>query len=339
MRAPLALVLIALSLAAPARAESEDDRACQYERGELRIAACTRIIDNPDASPADRARAYENRGSAISSNGSSGYPEAAADYDRAIQLEPTTQRYGSRGLMYAFTDRYDEAIADFDRVIAAKPDNAFFLRIRGDTYFKMGNAERGLSDYSQAISVAPDDVDAYLARGEAYFAREEYAKSILDFDHAIALKSERHSHLMRGRAYAKLGDREKAIADFTRVIAFDPNWTTGYSYRVDVYEEAGDIDAAVADIDKLIALNPNDDSYPKRRAHLIETRELAARTPPATPAVAPPAAPAAPASEPAREATSKKAVEPKRAETPAETGECRRYMPGVNLVVPVPCRE
>jgi tetratricopeptide (TPR) repeat protein len=178
--------------------------------------------------------------------------------------------------------------------------------------------------------------DASLARAEAYFAREEYAKSILDFDRAIALKSERHSYLMRGRAHDKLGDREKAIADFTRVIAFDPTWKTGYAYRVDVYEERGDSDAAIADYDKLIALDPNDGSYPKKRARLIEKRELAARTPLTTPAVAPPVvAPPAPTSAPEREATSKKAADP----VPAETGECRRYIPGVNLIVPVPCRD
>jgi tetratricopeptide (TPR) repeat protein len=150
MRAPLASVLIALCLAPPAQAESEDDRTCQYERGEPRIAACTRIAENPDASPADRARAYENRGEAASSS-SAGFSQAGADYDRAIKLEPTTQRYGRRGLMYSFTDRYEEAIADFDRVIAAKPDDAFFLRIRGDTYLKMGNDQRAFSDYGKAI--------------------------------------------------------------------------------------------------------------------------------------------------------------------------------------------
>ena len=327
---PARLLLIVVLGAAPFSARCEDDtQACRSGRGDDRIAACTRLIGNAGASPTDRASALENRAKAYASD--SRYADVVADLDRAIEYEPTIPRYRERGFGYYFTDKHAQAIADFDRVVAADPDDDFVLTFRAKTYLKMGDADRAIADLGQAIAVAPGKPDAYVARAEVYRQTKAYMKALPDLDKAISLEPTRVStYLARAEVHHKLGIHDLAVADLTHVIKLDPDDPSGYLNRALMYEDRGNVEAAVADYDKLISLRPDDVWYRNRRQALIAKTGQTATPPPAVPSDSAPATVE-------REATARK-VTPS-APAPDAKIDCKAFMPAVNIVITVPCRD
>lgn len=335
MRCALAAVLLMVVATAPIPAAGGDDAdVCRNGEGDARIAACTRIVES-SATPQERALAFDNR--AEERRRQSLWADAAADYGRAIELEPTVKRYSDRGHSYYLSGQYARALKDFDKVAASTPNDAFNARYRAKTLWKLGETDRAFAEFGKAISLAPDDADLHVARADAYLEQKNYAMALPDLDKAIALEPDLTSaYLKRAEAHHRLGDKEKAIADVTRVTEIAPKDTVGYLNRALMYEDLGDYQAALADYDKLIALKtPDDGWYRERRAALIEKGAMA---PTATAAVPPPpveqsdteeAAPAAPES--AAEGDARAAAE--------REIDCKRFVPAVNLIVSVPCHD
>ena len=64
---------------------------------------------------------------------------------------------------------YDKAIADYDKAIELNPTYASALNNRGLAYFNNGQKERAIADYDAAIKIEPDAV-RLNNRGNAYAA-------------------------------------------------------------------------------------------------------------------------------------------------------------------------
>ena len=53
-------------------------------------------------------------------------------------------------------DRYEEALADFNRAIDLDPSYAWALANRGETYRRMERYEEALADLTRAIDLNPE---------------------------------------------------------------------------------------------------------------------------------------------------------------------------------------
>ncbi|MEB3357415.1 MAG: tetratricopeptide repeat protein [Synechococcales bacterium] len=112
----------------------------------------------------DTAALWSNRGNARVSQNK--LEEAIADYNRAIELDPTApDPYLNRGTALEGLERWDEAIADYNRVLELDPNDPAAYNNRGNAEAGQQQWQAAIQDYRHAADLAPDYA----------FARANYA--------------------------------------------------------------------------------------------------------------------------------------------------------------------
>ncbi len=206
----------------PARADVLSD--CQESKnGEVRLRACTQIIDNQSTPAPLRTDAYRAR--------------AEAYADRAA---------------------HREAIADYTQAITLKPDDGPAYYGRGQARLALNQTDGAIADFTQAIRYMGTLAGLYVARGYAHLVKGNAGESIVDFTVAIRLDPKNASaYNNRGLAYRKKGDLDNAIQDYTSAIGLNPIYALAYNNRGYVLEAKGDKSAAAADFHRALALDPS----------------------------------------------------------------------------------
>jgi tetratricopeptide (TPR) repeat protein len=113
--AMFAAILLFLSVLGTGSAYSRDlrDELLQAKEYDKAIAECTRLIASREGDRKDKAYSYWVRGYAYLMKGER--DRAVEDYGRAIDLEPTPDRYYERGELHQSMTRYREAREDFQK--------------------------------------------------------------------------------------------------------------------------------------------------------------------------------------------------------------------------------
>lgn len=163
--AAIALFICSAVPAAPAAAQTPAqlwDRCGNTNNAhaiDLRIAACSQIIDAGGEPPPRISEALNNRAWAYIDQGD--LARAAADLDRAVRLDPDAAgphlNYGV--IHYRQGDRR-RALADFNEAIRLSPDYAQAYANRGYTYEVLGDSARALADYRESLRLDPSRADA-----------------------------------------------------------------------------------------------------------------------------------------------------------------------------------
>ena len=145
---------------------------------------------------------------------------AIADYDRAIQLNPSyIDSYVKRGRTHTFSGNYRQAIIDYDKAIQLNPNYTDAYVNRGRVYFILGDNQSAILDYSQAIRIEPDYVDAYVMRGIARSELGANQAAIADYDQALKNNPERlHTYVLIGNARFAMGDKQGSISAYTQAL-------------------------------------------------------------------------------------------------------------------------
>jgi tetratricopeptide (TPR) repeat protein len=250
------LVIFAAGVAAPVRADDTTD--CNKQLAEVRIQACTRIIERKSTTREERARAYGNRGRAYLSKLST-ERLAAADFEQAQKLAGRSSADADvyKGLIELSRRQLPQAIETIGEAIKRDPRNAAAYVARGAAYRLKGEQDLALADYEAAIALDPSHAVAFGGRGTVLGIKKEYERAIADFDTALRLDPS-YASVLRARALAKseLGRLDEAIADYDAAIRLDPYLAIAYNGRGHVYSKKGDRDRALADYDAAIRLEP-----------------------------------------------------------------------------------
>jgi tetratricopeptide (TPR) repeat protein len=150
-----ALALLAGFVAVTAKAATPADwDGC--ERGyppEKKIAACTKISNNPSETTPDRIKALIQR--AFAHKFKNEYDAANADFGAAIDLDPNrASTYETRAFMFAGEGEIDRPIADHTAAINFEANGYRYLQ-RGDLYRKKGDRQHAVADYKLAVAHIP----------------------------------------------------------------------------------------------------------------------------------------------------------------------------------------
>src|SRR5262249_43788471 len=167
--------------------------------------------------------------------------------------------YRCRGLSYDKLGRYDEAAADYSRAIDLEPKFVSALYNRGVAYcVHLGQPAQAVADFSLAIDLDPKDIAAWSGRGVVYCDHlGQPAQAVADFSRAIDLEPKLTAAWpRRGVAYGELGRHDEAVADYSRAIDLDPKLVSSWYGRGFAYDKLGRHDEAVADFSKAIVLDP-----------------------------------------------------------------------------------
>ena len=260
-------VILCLTVAASlgaAAAQGADDlaRTCRNSEPDLRIRACTSIIESRAVKTPDLAEAYRNRGMAYGLKRN--LERAFADYDRAIEVDPRNP-HGFLVRGNAFSQRKDRAraIDDLSRAIALDPHFAMALSSRAEAYRSVRDYAKAIGDCDRLIAWDADEPMSWTRRGEIYLEAHQDERALQDFDQAVKLAGQ-YAWPWASRCWARgiAGRMEEALADCNAALRIDPTDDTGtyqsaFTNRGVVRLKLKDYAAAIADFDAALKNDPH----------------------------------------------------------------------------------
>ena len=213
---------------------------------------------DPDA-PGDAA-GFTRRGSAFASRRA--FPEAIADYSRAIELEPAVaQHYFDRAMARLNARQPVLAMADLDQALKLKPDDAHSLEARGALYASRGDFTRAQVDLDAALLAAPQDGNLSMHVAVINERAGRFAAAIGQYDAWIAAhpKGDWTAQALNGRCWTRAlwnRDLDKALADCNAAVKQGLSNSAVLDSRGLVHLRLGQFDAAIADYDASLKLQP-----------------------------------------------------------------------------------
>ena len=177
-----ALLLPGLGVLSPAVADDAAD-CRQTVDLDLRIRACTSLIQSGTLQGLERADAHNRRGQALFLQQE--YDRAISNFTRAIKIAPGFAiAHNNRGFVHYTVGDLDQAIADFDAAIRARPNYARAYYNRGTAYHASGDLDRAIADYDAAIRADPGYGNAYVNRSHAHRQKGDIDRAAADCDRA-----------------------------------------------------------------------------------------------------------------------------------------------------------
>ena len=135
----LVLLLLGSSVAAPNPKTGDYLRNIELCNGsdrtsiELRINACTALINSSQVTKVALAIAHNNRGNAYIAKAD--YDRAIKDFDQSIKVNPTYPKpFNNRGVAYLRKAEYDLAVKSLDEAIKLDPDYGGAFANRAGAY-------------------------------------------------------------------------------------------------------------------------------------------------------------------------------------------------------------
>lgn len=232
MRGKLFTIAVAfgLVLAAPALAQKNDENwhqcASNTSAPDVKIAACSAVIQAGGGTNKNLNAALYNRGSA-----------------------------------YSATGQYDKAIADFTQALKLNPDDGILYIGRGNAYLQNGDFDHAGPDFDAAIRLHAQPAVAYSGKGMIDFVRGQYDRAIEDFGQTVRLQpGEAEGFTMRCLARAIVGKLQEAMADCNQAIKLNPNDAEAYSNRGFIYLKLKQPTAALANYHRALQQEPGGDT-------------------------------------------------------------------------------
>jgi tetratricopeptide (TPR) repeat protein len=156
---------------------------------------------------------------------------AAADYEKAIQLEPVNPNaYFNKGNALFYMDEEDAAAQSYSTAIQQKPDFANALNNQASLQINHGNYAKAVDLLMQAIDKQPSYAFSYFNLARAYRGMSKPGGEVLkNLERAArAAKSNlRMGHDIKRNTYclflvyAALGDREAALEYLRKCSNYD----------------------------------------------------------------------------------------------------------------------
>ena len=101
------------------------------------------------------------------------FQEALADFDRAIELEPTYPgAFHKRGLVQEKLGRHAEAVQDFDRAIELNPEYGAAYFSRASLHTKLSNEDAALADMQMVTHLGNRNLETYMGDNNVWHTQQ-----------------------------------------------------------------------------------------------------------------------------------------------------------------------
>jgi tetratricopeptide (TPR) repeat protein len=233
--------------------KSKDDAPAGIQ---LRITACTAVIQSGNESLDNLAGAHYNRAIALNLDGDP--DRAVADFNEAIRLKPDfASAYNNRGVVYRQTRDYDRAIKDFDVALRLKPGDLYALNNRGNAYRDKRDAVQAMNDFNEAIRLAPDFATSFVNRAAIYRERGKFDLALKDIGHALKLAPD-YPAALSARCFTRAAANRElgiALADCEKSLVLRPGDADTFAYRGFVKFRRGQFTASIEDCNHALELD------------------------------------------------------------------------------------
>jgi tetratricopeptide (TPR) repeat protein len=189
---------------------------------DMRIRACSSLLQGDALTPKERAAIYSNRGLVVRAKGD--VSRAVKDYGHAIALDPDfAPAWYNRANAREELGNHTGAVADYDQAIRLRPGygEAYNGRCWSRAQAK-GDLDRALADCNYAVRLDPTNPSTRDSRALVLLMLGRYDQAVADYDQVISERPASASALYgRGFARIRLGDPPEGFSDVSAAVAID----------------------------------------------------------------------------------------------------------------------
>jgi tetratricopeptide (TPR) repeat protein len=126
--------------------------------------------------------AYILMGDAIFEQNNVNGTQAIEQYKKAAELDKTSPKpLVRRGILYMRARNPQEANKYFSEAITLEPNFAPAYRERAESYYKMGNLDKGIEDYKKYLSLNKGSVSGHIRYGIFLYVAKKYTEALAEF--------------------------------------------------------------------------------------------------------------------------------------------------------------
>ncbi len=153
------------------------------------------------------------------SAGTGSYQEAAREFERAVETEPTNDD-AFRGLAGAYErlGKPEEAENTYRRAIELRPHYWAGYNWLGAFYYRHVRIREAAEMFNQVVALAPDSFLGYSNLGATYVEQAHYADAIKVLEQSIAIRPSDYGYTNLGNAYFFLRRYEEADQAYQQAI-------------------------------------------------------------------------------------------------------------------------
>ena len=170
------------------------------------------------------------------SAGTGNYQEAAREFERAVETEPTNDD-AFRGLAGAYErlGKPEEAENTYRRAIELRPHYWAGYNWLGAFYYRHVRFREAAEMFNQVVALAPDSFLGYSNLGATYVEQARYADAIRILEQSIAIRPSDYGYTNLGNAYFFLRRYEEADQAYQQAIKISEKdsllwWNLGDGY-------------------------------------------------------------------------------------------------------------
>ena len=203
------------------------------------------------------------------SAGTGNYQEAAREFERAVETEPTNDD-AFRGLAgaYEHLGKPEEAENTYRRAIELRPHYWAVYNWLGAFYFRHVRFREAAEMFNQVVALAPDSFLGYSNLGATYVEQARYADAIKVLEQSIAIRPSDYGYTNLGNAYFFLRRYEEADRAYEEAIKLAEKdsllwWNLGDGYYWTPGKRSQSVAAykqGIAIAEEELRVNPNNSS-------------------------------------------------------------------------------
>lgn len=178
---------------------------------------------------------------------------------KAIDLRPDyADAFLLRGACLHNKREYRKAIANFERALELTPTSSRAPHGAAMAYLKLNEIEKAVSHLEKAVELEPKLAKTYIDWAYKFVENREHSNAILFFTKAILHFPGRAALLYtnRGTVFTYTGENAHALQDFTAAIQLDPQNTTAINNRAGLLTKMRKYAEAIEDCKRSIAIDP-----------------------------------------------------------------------------------
>ena len=144
------------------------------------------------------------------------YGEAAADFERALQVcpkrEPLLLAIGQAQLMQ---QRFADAVRTFDLLLASEPGNVIALKLKADALYLGGREPEAEKSLLAARAIEPSNETVLYALGRMYYQQARHAEAVKLFQAIVEKQPANYrAHDNLGLCYEALNQDDLALKHY-----------------------------------------------------------------------------------------------------------------------------
>lgn len=156
-------------------------------------------------------------------DGTGQYREAATEYQRALDLEPSNESaYVGLALAYEHQGAINEAEQTYQRAIEAHPNSPYSYNSLGTFYLRRDQYDKAVQMFQKVIALAPEGYGAYVNLGATYVNMGRYADAVEPLKKSISIRPSYAAYVNLGAANVGLNRFSDATTAFEEAIQLNP---------------------------------------------------------------------------------------------------------------------